>query len=387
MGGVFGLTSVWTLVAAGMLLATVLGWAIVRLPRQQVSLAGAMIRQAVALLLSSILTVLLVGLALNRANDWYPTWSDLPGMGSGQVVVQGSPGPQEQVPPADLAVGTATPLQSDPARNRALVGYDPTAPHGQYLSVTIPGPVSGISQPALVWLPASYASHPERFYPVVLALHGAPGSPDTYRDQLQIGETLSSLTNDHAIREAIVVAPTVFDGDQDGECVDGTTGPGPLKWETYVDTDVRNWALANLRTVEHPGGWVTVGYSAGGFCAAMFPVRHPDHYAQGVVLSGYFSPEFSPGKRYLPVGDPTYDLGRIVRQDTPPVALFAYAARDDRSAMSALAAFSGAVAAPTTLTTQLQETGGHSMGVWAPGLHAGLQWLGASAAQFAWVAS
>ena len=387
MSRVFGLTSPWLLVVLGIILTAVLVWAIGWLPRQRTGIRRAMLSQGVALFLSVSLSVLVIGLSLNRSNGWYTSWSDILSLTSTTGVTHYTRGAKEKsVQAAPLATGHPTAAQADPATNAALTGYDPQATGGQYLTVTISGPASGIAEPALVWLPPSYKANPDRFYPVLLGFSGSPGSPRAYRDQLSIGTTLAALANDKAIREAIVVVPTTFPGNNDGECTDGTTGPDPGLWETYVDTDVRNWTMTNLRAVPSADAWATVGYSAGGFCAAMLPVRHPDHYGHGIVMSGYFAPEWSSGQQYRPAGDTTSDLAAVVKQQRPNVSLWAYAARDDKAAMEALGPFTRAVRSPTTLTTMTQATGGHRWNVWIQGLPAGLQWLGVTAPQFAWLA-
>lgn len=387
MTGVFSLTSPWLLALVGLLLAALLGWAIGWLPRHRSGFWRAALHQFLALTGSIALSVLLIGLALNNNNGWYTTWADVFGITSASSVTHTSRGANEKaVQAAPEAVGQATALQADPAHNPALAGYSPEAGGGQYLTVTIAGPKSGISQPALVWLPASYQAHPNRFYPVIFGFTGSPGSPLTYKNNLNIGSMITAMESDKRLRESIVVVPTTFPGALDSECTDFSSGPDQGLWETYVDTDVRTWAMTNLRTETAPDAWVTVGYSAGGFCAPMLAVKHPEHYARAIAMSGYFAPEW--GKiAHRPANDKTYDLATIVHNTKPKVDIWAYAARDDKTSMAALTEFQKAVHPPTGLVTTLQESGGHQWGVWMQGLPAGLQWLGQVAPAFAWRAS
>ncbi len=387
MNRVFSLTSPWLLALVGLLLAGVLAWAVGWLPRHRAGSWRATLHQSLALTGSITLSVLLIGLVLNNNNGWYTTWADVLGITSVTSVTHTSRGADEKsVQAAPEAVGHATALQADPAHNPALTGYAPDATGGQYLTVTIAGPASGISQSALVWLPASYQSHPDRFYPVIFGFTGSPGSPLTYRNNLNIGSMITAMDSDKRLRESIVVVPTTFPGTIDSECTDFNAGPDQGLWETYVDTDVRTWAITNLRAETTPDAWVTVGYSAGGFCAPMLAVRHPDHYARAIAMSGYFAPEW--GKTaHRAADDRTYDLATIVKDKKPNVDIWAYAARDDKGSIAALTAFQKAVKAPTGLVTTLQESGGHQWGVWLQGLPAGLQWLGQVAPAFAWRAS
>ncbi|QGF23840.1 alpha/beta hydrolase [Raineyella fluvialis] len=384
----FSLTSPWLIALIGLLLAVVLGWAIGWVPRQRAGVWRAVLTQVIALGGSITLSLLLIGLALNKNNGWYTTWADAFGFTSATSVTHASRGANDKgVTAAPEAIGNATALQADPAHNPALPGYSADASGGQYLSVTISGSTSGISQMALVWLPPSYQSHPNRFYPVLFGFTGSPGSPLTYKDKLNVGNMISSLQGDKQLREAIVVVPTTFPGNNDTECTNFSQGSDQAQWETFIDSDVRNWALTNLRAETTADAWATVGYSAGGYCAPMLAVRHPDHYARAIAMSGYFAPEWGKGPQHRPVNDPTYDLSAVVKSTKPKVDIWAYAARDDKTSMTALTEFQKAVHVPTTLTTTLQESGGHQWGVWMQGLPAGLQWLGQVSPAFAWRAS
>src|SRR6185503_2922027 len=67
----------------------------------------------------------------------------------------------------------------------------------------------GIRKRVMLWLPPSYASQPQRRYPVAIYLHGAFGDENNWLNQGRLGATLDSLVA-AGMPEMIVVMP---DGD------------------------------------------------------------------------------------------------------------------------------------------------------------------------------
>ncbi|WP_316669518.1 alpha/beta hydrolase-fold protein [uncultured Propionibacterium sp.] len=364
-------------VVAAAALVAVLAWTLIRLPLRPVTrLWRAVVRQVVGVLSSILLSILVLALGLNATQGWYPTWASLGG--AGRVVDTSTVGRQEtETSASPWATGQPSALQADPRQNPAFGQQDWTDPdRGRYLRVTVPGPRADPGHQALVWLPASYLSHPERFYPVVLAFAGVPGSISTYQEGgMAIGQGTETLTGQRKLRESIVVVPDVFPDNLDTECVDADDGS--ISTESWVATGVVPWITTNLRAVGDRQAWATLGLSAGGWCSTMLTMRHPELFGHGVSMAGYFKPVFD-GKAYRPENDPEYDLAHIAEQTPPDVRLWFWAAEDDEMPCSGLADFKQHVIAPTSLTTTLLESGGHTPAVWESGLPAGLAWLGGS---------
>ena len=108
----------------------------------------------------------------------------------------------------------------------------------------------------------SYLTHTDRFYPVILGLPGVPGTINAYKDNLRIGQTINAASQNHKIREAIVVIAETFPNNLDTECVNSADGSNQI--DTFVSTDVTYWIKSNLRAVNNREAWTTLGYSAGG---------------------------------------------------------------------------------------------------------------------------
>lgn len=380
-------TSPVILILVGVLLLAILGWTLIWIPtHRHPHRHHAIGEQSVGVLVSILLSLAMVFLVLNTQSSWFTTWSSMGGVGAvAATEAVGDPTEPDQ-PAVGWQTGIPSDLQSNPRTNPAFgeqTWSDDTS-QGQYLTVSITGPASGRTQTAAVWLPPSYLDHPERFYPVLLGFSGVPGSVTALVEGLHPGELIASLSSQQQLRESIVVVPDVFPDNLDTECVDASDGS--VLMETYIATDVVNWIRTNLRSDPDREGWATFGYSAGGFCSSMLTMRHPDLFGSSINMSGYFQADFE-GPKLRPDDDTSYDLGVIAGSNPPDVDLWFYTAKDDPMPYESWQRFNSAVLAPTSLTSQLVDTGGHTTSVWAAGLEAGLGWLGRQEPHFAWEAT
>jgi enterochelin esterase-like enzyme len=70
------------------------------------------------------------------------------------------------------------------------------------------------------------------------------------------------------------------------ECIDMYNGRQMM--ETYISKTVVNWVDDHYRTILDARARAIMGFSAGGFCAAMLALRHPDVFNTSIEFSGYF---------------------------------------------------------------------------------------------------
>lgn len=366
------------------LLAVALVVAVLVLPRHRNPGPAKYLIQAVAIVLVSLLTLLTLFLKLNAENQWYSSWADLfadGDTGSVLTTVVGAPlrkadRPARLAPPAR---GHFSTLQRSPASNPVFgAQLKQYAPDGQWVSFAFTGPTTGITRKVELWLPPSYLARPEQAYPVITAFTGYPGSPATYINNLRYAQTVLYEVRHGRLREPLVVLPDMYPANLDTECVDGSEG----RYESYVAMDLVDWIRTNLRTVDNPHAWATTGYSAGGWCATMFSVRHPRQWAASINFAGYFSPDYSPRQHWVRAHDPRYNLGAAVARQRPAVDIWFFGGGDDRRPLRSLAEFRSNVSAPTSLVTNITAFGGHRLDIWRPQMGASLAWLGSISSYF-----
>ena len=155
--------------------------------------------------------------------------------------------------------------------------------------VTIPGAslrgnLAGESaeRDAVVVLPPGYASHPQRRYPVVYALHGYSIGAQQWIHEIHVPQTLEGAFAKGA-REMIVVLPdskTAYGGSFYSRSA--TTGD----FETYVVHDVVQFIDHHYRTLANRLSRGLVGHSMGGYGAARLGMRHPEVFGALYIMSG-----------------------------------------------------------------------------------------------------
>ena len=235
-------------------------------------------------------------------------------------------------------------------------------------------------------LPKGYtsaASSTQR-YPVLEALHGYPSGPLNWVKVFHIRQAVESRVQAHELHPTLVVMPQIeIPRGVDTEGVNG--GPGQPQVETWLTRDIPDWVGQHFRVLANRDAWATIGYSAGGFVAAMATVLHPAQFGAGIVLGGYFRPNFGPF--YEPFTTKSrsgkyYDLPRVAFRRPPPVSLWVETSHADALSYRSSAAFLRATRAPTAVHGVVLQNAGHRDTVWIGLLPEALRWLGATARGF-----
>jgi pimeloyl-ACP methyl ester carboxylesterase len=365
------LTSTSLLVVLGLLCVAVFAAVVAGQPRLRRRGTQMASRGALVLVLN-VLVLALVGAAVNDQFGFYVSWSDLAGAGS-PVTVTHHGATARRAATARVGHGLAP--------SSAFSAAPLTAGRIQHLDVV--GPHSGVHAPVTVLLPAGYSATAATRYPVIEALHGFPGSSNSWVTGMQVQPALDALVASHTIRPSIVVMPQInIPSHVDGECVNGP--PGTPQVETWLARDVPEYVASHFRVDTRRSSWAVAGYSEGGWCAAMVGLRHPDVFGGDIVFSGSFQPEFT--RAYRPFGTTTparYDLIRLARNAPPPLAMWVQSAKPDGYSYPQTARFLKAVRAPLSVTTDLLKTGGHREQLWAAELPTALTWLAHAVPGFA----
>ncbi|MBP6774881.1 MAG: hypothetical protein KA154_17970 [Gemmatimonadaceae bacterium] len=177
----------------------------------------------------------------------------------------------------------------------------------------------GIRKALTVYLPPSYATSPNRRYPVLVYLHGLGGNERNWVDAGKLDRTLDSLTATGK-PEAIVVMPdgddswyTTWNGLIDAAvCRSDTTRREPaasycVPWphyDDYIAHDIIAHVDGRYRTRVGAAHRGIAGLSMGGYGAITLALAYPDVFAAAASHSGVVSPRylgpvpFAPPPRY-----------------------------------------------------------------------------------------
>ena len=200
---------------------------------------------------------------------------------------------------------------------------------------------------------------------------------------MHLPEYLDQAVAARTVGPAIIVSPEIeVPPGADSECVDA--GPG-RQVETWVTQDVPDWVSHHFRTVPDRRAWSTIGLSAGGWCAAMSTMLHPQTYGGAIVMGGYWRPAFS-GPPPFPPGSPQaqrYDLVALARRSAPQVALWVETSHADRVSYRTSQVMLASARAPLSITAVVLTHAGHRLGVWRDLTPRALAWLGRTLPGFA----
>lgn len=227
---------------------------------------------------------------VNRHFGYFPNWASL----------FGNISPDLRAAPLTAAqLGTPPPRASMPS-------------HGVVEKVEIPGPLSGISRPAFVYLPPAYfdGAEPNRRFPVLYLIHGSPG---TFEDWLRGGyvdRTMDDLLAHRSIQPFIVVLPDANGGYlRDLECQNVVGGPQD---QTYLAQDVVSFVDQRYRTISDRLHRAIGGLSTGGYCGINLTFRDPAVFSAAVSHSGSGHPD-----QNFYTGDLFGGSQRLLRENSP----------------------------------------------------------------------
>lgn len=334
---------------------------------------AAMAQRVLVMTLCSALVSFAAGLVLNYRNNWYSSWSDVLGVGNEAALAVN--------PVQRGSVGQVADASTQPVETGRQ--YPPPPAPGQRLQrFFVPGGEAGVGNSVYVLLPGDYfdpaAAH--RLYPVIMAGHGMPGHAWQWLHSMDIRRVLDPLSERGAFASSIVVLPEMeTPGNHDTECVFSDHDPtGMEHW--LVDT-VPRFVEAHVRANPARDAWATLGFSAGGWCAAMLTMLHPQRFAAAMVLGGYFRPWWA-GRPPADVEARRLDLVHLAGHHPPRVTLWVQSARTDRESGAATQEFLDAVRPPLAVTSVMLPVGGHNVSTWLPQVSRALTWLASMDAAF-----
>lgn len=193
-----------------------------------------------------------------------------------------------RTPIVALLIAIAPAAAPGPAPGRAT---EPRAASGVVLHLQMRAPVLGGEQRRVqVYLPPSYSApdSASRSYPVIVLLHGWPGSEGNWFGLGRGAETADSMIANRTIPEVILVSPNGSGLGLLGRSLYLDSFDGSSRIADYVLRDVVEWTDARFRTRREPGTRGIIGLSDGASAALILAFRHPDVFGACGGHSGQY---------------------------------------------------------------------------------------------------
>ncbi|MEO3810120.1 alpha/beta hydrolase-fold protein [Sphaerisporangium sp. B11E5] len=346
-------------------------------PRLSARTWGAVAGRVGVLAGTQALTLMAIGLLVNNYFGFYGSWGDL--LGTHAVP---APGVREG--------GRAGTLRGEEVRPETNLRVIRTAnvhingnfrrSAGQLKEVMIPGPSTGLSTLAYVYLPPQYFAkeYARTRFPVIVGLTGYPGDPRNLISRMNMPAVAARAIEEGRMPPTVLVLtrPTVAPP-RDTECMDVPRGP---QVETFFTKDLKEAVARSLRVATTPAAWGVLGGSTGGYCALKLSMRHPEAYSAAVSLSGYFQPPvdattgdlFGGSRRLREENDLMWRLAHLPH---PPVSVLVASSRQGESNYLSTLRFLDAVRPPMRAASLILPSGGHNFTTWNRELPQALPWL------------
>ena len=193
---------------------------------------------------------------------------------------------------------TPTPRITAQPGSKPWLAWKPSG-SGKAVEVDLPAPWIGGSKSEIdVYTPPGYNPEEDRTYPVI---YEAPTGLSLWSKGTGVLAALDTLIDSGEIPAMIVVfIDSLGPPYGDTECADSFDGK---QWfETYISKTVVEFVDTHFRTIQEPAARAIMGMSAGGFCAPMLALRHPDVFRTSISFSGYFWVGAAGGESAIPFG-------------------------------------------------------------------------------------
>ena len=152
--------------------------------------------------------------------------------------------------------------------------------HGASLEGNLEGDPS--DRDVFVYLPPSYASQPNRRYPVVYFIHGYGATASAYWKMMTVPDTANKLMSAGTVREMILVHPdahTIYDGSM------YSNSPTTGNWEAYITHDLVAYIDSHYRTIAGRDSRGLAGHSMGGYGVLRLAMKYPDVFSSIYAMS------------------------------------------------------------------------------------------------------
>ncbi|OIV38177.1 esterase [Mangrovactinospora gilvigrisea] len=335
--------------------------------------------------------LLIVGTILTAANSYfgfYSSWGDLLGTDTGGAKIvnyskgAGVDGNGDATGPGHAVASAAETRDLTVTGSQSVnaPGSQDPAKAGRIENVTIAGPRSGISSPAMVYLPPQYfqPQFKNAKFPVIEVLTGYPGTAENLVTRLNYpGVELNAMRAGKMKPTILLMMRPTVAPPRDTEGMNVPHGP---QTATYFAQDVPSVVSRSYRTGTNARSWGIIGDSTGGYTAAKLAMQYPKTFSSAVALSGYFkTPEdpttgdlFGGSRRVKNENDLFWRLKHL---PAPHIKLLVTTTKHGEDDYATTMKFIKAVKAPMQISGMVLPSGGHSFNTWSRELPQALPWL------------
>jgi enterochelin esterase-like enzyme len=156
----------------------------------------------------------------------------------------------------------------------------------------------GLTENIAVYTPPGYKPDGARRYPV---LYEAPFDYPLWDTSVHFKSILDSLIDKGTVPPMLVVFVNAWRAPiYDTQCANSVDG---RQWmDTFISKTVVSYVDSNYRTMARADARAFFGFSQGGYCAAILPLRHPTVFTTAISFSGYFRAGVGDESAKLPFG-------------------------------------------------------------------------------------
>ncbi len=251
------------------------------------------IRVASRIIVICALDAVVLGLILaiaNRSAGFYASWSELLGTEhlAGKVIDlgRGAAGRSLDVHDGQLTVT---------ARLAVPVPGFPKERGGKLLTVTMTGPVSGITASGYLYIPDAApprVARPPRL-PVIVVISDRLSVGAATFSARRIASTAALEVKSGRLRPALIVMlPASIAPGVGRSCLDVPGGPQAA---TFFTQDLPQIIRSGFPATSSSAQWAVAGDSTAGYCALQLALTHSATYSVAGAPPGYYTPQAAPG--------------------------------------------------------------------------------------------
>ncbi|WP_346863493.1 alpha/beta hydrolase-fold protein [uncultured Draconibacterium sp.] len=180
------------------------------------------------------------------------------------------------------------------------------SPQGKVEFKTMPSKILNEDREYSVYLPKSYATNTEKYYPVLYLLHGGGGSHKDWPGRGHVGDVANQLMDSNEACEMIIVCPEA------GKTFMNYFNHPEWRFQDYFFEEMIPFIESNYRVIGDKQHRAIAGLSMGGGGTVVYATSHPELFCAAYEMSGYLYRQDLP---FLDKNDPVQERMQTLVED------------------------------------------------------------------------